>query len=279
MPRYERATLWDTLKEVQINITDPLPYQADVNNILKQALNRDDAIDLVRQRAVAKDPFAIDILEKLNNQTAERILLDAPSRTLSWSIYFSQRYAGGYGLRSYMGDIGVPGPPDHEVDISRLKGSKPGSIVRAATEWASKSASAFSDAIDACFTHPYLHHHPALNPVYKALRECHAFDQGNQKYIDLMEDERKEIAHEMSYHAYWQEIYPMAPYRGDVDSRKSYFVQAADLAGGIAGYLYEHGGVFTVTLNFEYVMFNGKRISQNEAYETMKIWQELGYFS
>ena len=54
MRRYERANLWDTLKEVQINITDPLPYQADVNNILKQALNRDNAVDLVRQRAIAK---------------------------------------------------------------------------------------------------------------------------------------------------------------------------------------------------------------------------------
>jgi hypothetical protein len=33
MRRYERAKLWDTLKEVQINITDPLPYQVRTNSI------------------------------------------------------------------------------------------------------------------------------------------------------------------------------------------------------------------------------------------------------
>lgn len=240
-------------------------------------LNRDNAIDVVRHRAIAKDPFAMALLEKLNNHTAESILLDAPSRKLSWNLHYAQnRFAYGYGFRKY---LGTPSPPDHDIDMSRLKSRKPGSIVRAATEWTAKSASAFSDAIDSTFTeYIFPHQHPLSNPVYRKLRQSHAFDRGNDKYIDLMEDERKVIAREMSY-AFWQEIYPLVPLRGDVDSKKSYFIQASDLAGGIASHLYEHGGIFTVTMHFEYVIFNGERISQNDAYETMRKWQEMGYYN
>ena len=171
-------------------------------------------------------------------------------------------------------------PPEHRVDLSGLKSNNPGAIVRAATEWTSKSASAFSDAIDQSHTPSYLHHHPRLSPVYRALRRAHAFDRGNQKYIDLMEAERKKIARQMSrQHSWFEDEYKLAPLEGNLDSQKSFFIQASDIAAGIAKHLFEVGGIFSVTMSFEYVMFNGKRMSQNEAYETMKKWQELGYFN
>ncbi|HAF22344.1 MAG TPA: hypothetical protein DCK93_05435 [Blastocatellia bacterium] len=82
-----------------------------------------------------------------------------------------------------------------------------------------------------------------------------------------------------SFGAQGRGLHPFSPLQGDVDSRKSYYVQASDIAAGIAKHLYENGGIFTVTQNFEYVIFNGRRISQNEAYETTKKWQELGYYN
>ena len=79
-----RMKLWDTLKEVQINITDSLPYQERTKELARDTFKREDAIDYIRQRAIANDPLGKMMLEKLNNHTAESILLDAPSRTFTY---------------------------------------------------------------------------------------------------------------------------------------------------------------------------------------------------
>lgn len=276
-----RARLWDTLKEVQINITDSLPYQERASGGLKRALNRDDAVDYIRQKAIANDPHAKMLLEMLNNHTAESILLDAPSRKLTSLAYYARNYPmGGFGLGRYMHDsgLGFPRPPEHEIPLSHFEGSRKASIVRAVTEWTAKSASVFSDAIDNVSFNGFYHHHPLMDPVYRALQQSHAFDKGNKKLVNLTEDERQTVAGKIGHYRFWQKEYPFSRLRGDVDSRESFYIQASDVAAGIAKTLYEGGGVLTVTLNFEYVMFNGKRISQNEAYETMDEWRRLGYY-
>lgn len=274
----QKAKLWDTLKEVQINVTDPLPYQADIQQVVKRAFNRYDAIDMIRHKASAKDPHAMFMQELLNNQTAERILLDAPSRQLSWHIHYAQNFPPfGYGLRRYMGSSR---PPEHKIDLAHFKSSTKGAIVRAVTEWTAKSASAFSEAIDSTYTeYFYPYQHPALNPVYRALRKSHAFDEGNEKSVGVMELERRQLAREMTYHDYWQQMYPLDPLHGNIDSKKSFYMQASDIAVGIAKHLYEQGEILAITLHFVYVMFNGKRISQNDAYETVLKWRHLGYYN
>lgn len=278
MPPERRVKLWDTLKAVQVNITDALPYQEETNKQLKQALKREDAVDYIRHRASANDPAAKKMLELLNNSTAERILLDAPSRMLAFHSYYA-RNRGGYGLaRAIHIDGFGPPPPDHRIPLSRFKSSHQ-SIVRTVTEWTSKSASVFSDAMDSISYAGVYESHPLLDPVFRALRKSHAFDRGNKKLVDLTDDERTEVARSMRYHEFWLKEYPFSPLQEDVDSRKSFYIQASDIAGGIAKQLYENGGIFTVTQNFEYVIFNGRRISQNEAYETTKKWQELGYYN
>jgi len=273
-----KAKLWDTLKEVQINITDSLPYQAGIHSIVKRSLNRDDAIDMIRQKALAKDPHAMRMQEFLNNQTAERILFDAPSRRLSWHIHYAQIYSPfGYGLRMFMGGAR---PPEYKIDLGQFKSSTQKALVRSVTEWTTKSASAFSEAIDSTFTeyfHPY--QHPALNPVYQALRKSHAFDEGNEKSVGIMEVERDRIARMLSAYDYWQQMYPLARLHGNIESKKSFYIQASDIAVGIARHLYEQGEMLAVTLHFVYVMLNGKRISQDDAYETTQKWRQLGYYN
>ena len=70
MPQYRRRVLWTTLKEIQINITDPLPYQVETENRAKKILKKDNAINEIRARAAANDPAAKRLVELLNNQTA-----------------------------------------------------------------------------------------------------------------------------------------------------------------------------------------------------------------
>lgn len=62
-----------------------------------------------------------------------------------------------------------------------------------------------------------------------------------------------------------------------LDSSKSFFVQAADIAAGITKYLYEIGSILEVALHFDYVTLNGWRVSQNDAYEIMREWKQKRY--
>lgn len=281
MKRYERARMWDTLKEVQINITDPLPYQGRLQETVKKSLKRDDAVDYIRQRAIAKDPHAMKMLEFMNNRTAESILFDAPSARLAFMVHYSQnQFAYRYGSNDSNSVLRTP-RFDHTIELDGFRSKKKGSIVRAVTEWTAKSASAFSEAIDSVTFNEYMMHHPHMNPVYRALRKSHAFDEGNEKSIGLMESERQSIANRMKYrgYGYWDDYYPLQPLYGNVKSQESFYMQASDIAAGIARYLYEQGEALAVTIHFEYVMLNGKRTSQNDAYETMLKWRQLGYYN
>jgi hypothetical protein len=280
MSSHARTKLWETLKEVQINISDPLPYEVETNSFYQKYTNKKETIEMLRQRAISNDPAAKKMLELLNNQTAERILFDAPSRRLSLNIYFAQNPAAIWGRKEFSNMF--PAIPDYEVDISFLKSQKSGSIVRAATEYTAKSASVFAGAIDACFERPYWNDHPLLNPVLNELRKAHGFDKGNKPFIDLMENERKEINSQIARRQQWFEYHeglPLEPLEGNIDSKESYFIQASDFAAGIASHLYEIGEVFAVTQHFEYVMLNGKRFSPNEAFETLKKWKESGFYN
>src|ERR1700741_3348632 len=129
----KRARLWETLKDVQVNITDSLPYQETTKQIANSAFKRDNAIDFIRQRAIANDPLAKRILELLNNQTAEHILLDAPSRQLSDKAFYAREFPiGGYGLGRYVSSsdgLRFPTPPKHEIPLERFKSNRSGSIV------------------------------------------------------------------------------------------------------------------------------------------------------
>jgi hypothetical protein len=281
MSPLRRTKLWETLKDVQINITDSLPYQERVHQNVKEAFKREDAVDYIRQRAIANDPHAKWLLEQLNNHTAESILLDAPSRQLSTLAFYAREYPmGGYGLGRYLRgtSLGFRRPPDHEIPLSRFQSANKGSIVRTVTKWTAMSASVFSDAMDEVFTAPFYHHHPLLDPVYRALRQSHAFDDGNKKLVDLTDDERSTVARHLHPYNFWMEEFPFSPLY-EVKSRQSFFIQATDIASGIASFLYEHGQIVAVAQHFVYVIFNGRRISHSDAYEIMRKWRERKYLN
>jgi hypothetical protein len=278
----QRAILWETLKNVQINITDALPYQEQTKQSANRAFKRDDAIDFIRQKAIANDPTAKILLEMLNNHTAESILLDAPSRHLSSLAFYARQFPfGGYGFGRYMRStgLGFPEPPDHEIPLAKFQSRRPGSIVRTVTAWTAQSAVVFSEAIDSVSFNGFYHHHPLLDPVQRALRRSHAFDDGHKNLVCITNEERRSVAKKLSRFNHGQENYPFGRLYDNLDSRQSFYIQACDIAAGIARHLYENGSILAVALNFDYVMFNGKRISQSEAYETMEEWRQSGYIN
>ena len=53
----------------------------------------------------------------------------------------------------------------------------------------------------------------------------------------------------------------------ELESKESYYIQAADFAAGIASDIYAREKLIGVVTRFEYVAFNGVRISRTEAEE------------
>lgn len=279
----KRGVLWETLKDVQINITDALPYQEETKQTANEAFKKENAIEFIRERALANEPFAKQLLELLNNQTAERILLDAPSRHLTDLAYYARQYPiGGYGFSRYIGNSEFDyRPPPHDIRLEKFKSKNPGAVIRTVTQWTSQSAGVFSEAIDSVSFDGFTHH-PMFDPVQRALSRSHGFDRGHKNLVDLTDEERKTVADNLAQSHYYTSMEDFLPYGrlyGDLDSKKSFYVQAADIAAGIAAHLYQAGHILEVARHFEYVMFNGRRTSFEGAYETMEEWRHSGYIN
>ncbi len=56
----------------------------------------------------------------------------------------------------------------------------------------------------------------------------------------------------------------------ELESKSSYYVQAADFAAGIATDIYTSEKLIGVVRRFEYVTFNGRRVSRSDAEEEMR---------
>ena len=56
----------------------------------------------------------------------------------------------------------------------------------------------------------------------------------------------------------------------ELESKESYYVQAADFAAGISGDIYASHKLIGVVERFEFVSFNGVRVSRADAEHEMK---------
>ncbi|MGA8313239.1 MAG: hypothetical protein WB755_24660 [Terriglobales bacterium] len=56
----------------------------------------------------------------------------------------------------------------------------------------------------------------------------------------------------------------------ELESKESYYLQAADFGAGIASDIYASHKLIGVVERFEYVTFNGVRVSRSDAEEEMK---------
>ncbi|MBX3282924.1 MAG: hypothetical protein KF756_10645 [Acidobacteria bacterium] len=275
MPQANRRKLWDTLRLVQINISDPLPYERATDEIVKNTTDNKLSIERLRAKAAANDPVSKRMVELLNNQTAERMLLDAPSRRLESIMYFIDNPLA---TLPNANPMFTPPPPPMRIDVSKFKSSKSGAIVRSVTEFSAKSASAFSEALDITMSGSYHGRYHPINPVFTALRKSHAFDEGNESAIEIMEEERRRIVRRMRHFEYHiGDDHGLRPLEGRIESSKSYLIQAADIASRIASFLLETEGLFTIARSFEYVMYNGKRLYEERAFNISAEYKKMGY--
>lgn len=275
MPQPKRRKLWDTLRLVQINISDPLPYARDTNEIIQRVTNKKVSIEKLREKAQARDPVAQKMVEMFNNQTAERILMDSTSKRLEFIMYYIDNPMA---RLLNPNPSFVPPPPAFRFDVAKFRSKNPGSIVRSVVEYSAKEASAFSEALDITMKGRYRGQYHPINPVYSSLQKAHAFDRGNEASIEIMEEQRRKLVSRMRDHQYLVgDNYGLQPLEGRIESSNSYLMQASDTAGRIATYLLENESLFVIAKSFDHVVYNGKRLREERAFQISQEYKKLGY--
>jgi hypothetical protein len=278
MPSGQRDAYWrNGLSDVRIHIVDPTLPKQRLARMLRSILQRDDALPWLEREARNGNPLAKTMLRFVREQLAEYILLSNSSAgKLHRLIEFHKK-------DNYiqLGD-GRPKKDDEPLPVSLADfHCDAKSIVRKATEWSTKSAAAFHDGIDTfydCLLHDFenvrfIMPGRSLQNILPRLNKRHTFDRGDEKQLSALESFRRKTVSSImaaSYSYYYPKLLLGTAYEFQ-ESHESALVQAADFAAGIASYFYaEPKGLVEIVARFEYVTFNGKRISMTDAEEIIR---------
>jgi hypothetical protein len=252
-----RNRIWLGLSKVRIHITDPRQYRKDMHEIGRKIFKVDDVDKHVDHLIQTGQPLGRYLWTQNQLLVAKRILGDSLGERLRRTAWM-------------VNDMLSWDLDEHAIDLDDFKVT-PKSAVRLVSAWSAKSASAFHDTLDALFD-------PSMPPMMRKrmmerrLSKSHTFDEGNKVHIDLLEKMRHGVLRSMSDFPYEMNYIPTPQPQQytQIKSADSYFVQAADMAAGIASRIFEQDDLIGVVSRFEYVTYNGRRVSRADAEEEMK---------
>src|SRR5207302_8710759 len=135
-------------------------------------------------------------------------------------------------------------------------GSEPRSLIRSATGWAAKSAATFDSALpcieemdDQIESYRFSPDGLIRRRKESRILKTHAFDEGNQRHMDLLETARSSILKALAAPDFSYRFKAPPRYR-QIKSHESTFIQAADIAAGFATRLMDTDGLIGVVSRF-----------------------------
>ncbi|MEK7996063.1 MAG: hypothetical protein AAB403_19865, partial [Planctomycetota bacterium] len=268
LPEYERRKVLRTLKTVRIHITDPRPYTCNVDEALSEIVPGGDVPGFFRRLDKARHQAAESERRKL---IARRMLWDAPPQQIKLK-HLVWEYQSGLRIRMTRPEPLIDeelmpyfdGEQPKDFDFTPFERSKK-NIVNVLSDFLSKSESVFCEAMDAMdetiergVQLPILVSHR----LSKILSAPHAFDKGNTREVQWIDGERRGLMTQIGRYR----MVPAQPHSLlELDSKESFLVQAADFAAGIAREIWHRNNLPRLIGAFDYVTYNGRRISETEA--------------
>ncbi len=277
LPIWGRLQILATLYKVRLHITDPRPYQGRIDELSRSLLKRDDAPEVIRQRASEGDIWARNLQALDQRFVAESVLRDsAPARAHRMAEFFDNEMF-------LLTDYEFFEPPEL-VTVEDFH-CKPKAIVKKTTEWAVKAAAAFHRCNDVLDPDPdqflarFRPGHYFRERMIVPLLDGHGFDKGDEQQIRVLEQTRDRLMESLIAHDPLGRRMLLKPVNHvEVESSGSLFGQAADVAAGIASSYFMREGLPAVVANFEYVTYNGRRIGLTEAEEIVRQEQNRNYW-
>jgi hypothetical protein len=231
--------------------------------VVREIFRCDDPVTFLRQRVALKDPSATFVSREIQIFTAQEILSDsigARIHSISNCVNDKLGISDGRGEVLHLSDFGPETKP----------------IVRKVSAWAAKSAATFHEALDCVLD---LEEEARFFPDQLIRRrmetrvlDTHTFDKGDEKQVALLEGARNSILENLKGYQ-TAEMAPTAPKPRPYtqsDSANSYLLQGADIAAGIASKILETQNLVAVVSSFEYVTYNGSRVSVSDAEEALR---------
>jgi hypothetical protein len=275
LPVETRAIVWRSLTKVRLHIVDPRPHYREMEDWLRGVLNTDSPLDALRQMDLDRDPRSPLIRNFMRRMVGDSLLYEsAPRRAQSLARIMSDPFAlAAPELSSRFGNSLEPEPLIGLADFGR-----PGDrhLVGSIASWSAKASAAFHAALDVVkipdendFMMHYDFGRHMRGRMAQELIPAHAFDQGNRAHIRLLQDTRDSVLEELTANdAFYRVI--RRPSFPELESKESYYIQAADFAAGIAADLFSKEKLIGVVNRFEYVTYNGERLSRADAEELMR---------
>lgn len=280
LPPATQFRIWHSLSRVKIHIVDPRRHYAWIRNIVRRSMKRPDALQLVDGIPMQGLPYPKMMGDYLREVVAERVLNDsAAMRLQSLAHILADPFGGEFD------NSDVPWlrrrEPEPVVTVDAFGNRR--DVVRQAVQWSAKSSAVFHAAVDAALSAEdyaadvascrfFVGERP-LRRMAQHLTPVHAFDVGNRKQLDLLEQTRLSLLDDMvKGDRVCRLLLRLQKGFVEVESRESYYVQAADFAAGIASDIYASSeGLRGVVARFEHVTYNGARVSLADAEEETKL--------
>lgn len=268
LPAEERRTVLATLKSARIHISDPRPYIRSVDEALADVLH-------------ANVPGFIQQLDRAQQQNAEKarrkmiaeaMLDDAPPRQIGlryrvWELESGTRYTTPVLPNRFLASEFLPYKPPEppkRFDFAPFERRKK-NVVNVVSPYLSKSQAVFGEAMD--ILDRAIASRDASPLLFSAslcrlLAASHAFDKGNTQQVAWIDGQRRDLMNRIDQHGLFdKEPGPLS----ELDSQESPLIRAADFAAGIAREVWYRNSLPHLTGTFDYVTYNGKRLSETDA--------------
>jgi len=281
LPPVTQFRIWRSLSRVKIHIVDPRPHYARIRNIVRRSMNRPDALQLLDAIPMRDSPSKT-MGDYMREVIAERVLSDSAARRVqSLAHILADPFGGTFESQIPWLQRKEPKPV---VTVDAFGNRR--DVVRQAVQWSAKSSAAFHAAVDAAISgedvaaewasQRFFTGDRCLRRMAQHLTPVHAFDVGNSRQLDLLEHARLNLLDDIvKQDRICRLLSRMRRGIVEVDSKESYYVQAADFAAGIASDIYASEGLRGVVVRFEHVTYNGVRVSLADAEEEIRETQNF----
>ena len=265
LTEHDRRRVITTLKSVRIHITDPRLYTNEIDEALA---------DIIPGREVAGFIARLDHAVRQTVETerrrmiARRMFRDSPSEQIKLKHRVFEYSTGMRINEALIPDDMLPfirreAPKD--FDFEPFERSKK-NMVNVLSPTLSKSESVFADAADKMDEIVESGSQSVMlvaAQLAKILSNPHAFDIGDHQELEWIDSERDDVISQVTRGTYFglRKPQPLV----ELESTNCVPLQAADFAAGIAREIWYRNSLPHLVRVFEYVKYNGKRISEADA--------------
>jgi hypothetical protein len=265
----EREKAFKTLTTVRIHIVDPRPYTLSFHDIIRSHLPKGTNVTDFLRRLDKETEHLQAPRELALKHVAASMLRDGAAHRLRLQ-YRAWECATQFDLdddpwfrpaksREELEDV---------VDLSPFEHSN-SNILTDVANFLSASASVFSPVLDAfeealaddSFASPLAG--PWL--LGSGLSQPHAFDEGHSDRLKWIEGQRHSLLLELDRRREFYPSYFIPEPLQELISTESVPIQAADIAASLAREIWKRSSLVQLVRRFEYVTYNGERLSEIRA--------------